>query len=190
MNIYSLKDIQSLTNTEQYFNYSDAYLSAAEVLCLKICHSNINVSYADGAVIMSLTFHAEELFLKAAISKREPTFKYGKKGHDLVYLNTKFVELFPDNKFRFNLIFNRRLPTAQELSETYKIEIKDATELLLHTEKHNADLPEDQLHRYPFSKDNNAWRALLGFEPHSFLDNIKQLKRELKNIKILILSND
>lgn len=190
MKIYTLNDIQLLPKVEQYFAFSKAYLNAAEVLCCEICQELTDKTYADGAVVMSLTFHAEELFLKAAITQKKSTFNYGQKGHDLVFLNTKFTEYYPDSKFRFSLIFNRQPPTAQELSDLYKMDIDKAHEHIRYIEKQSADLPEDQLHRYPFGRNENEWRALLGFEPCSFLVNIKELKRDLKKIKALILSND
>lgn len=87
-------DLQCMPIPEQLFAFSDAYLQSADILCATLCNSVDRATYAHGAVIMSLTFHALELFLKAAILQKAPMEVFGgRMGHDLDHLYKRYSDL-------------------------------------------------------------------------------------------------
>jgi hypothetical protein len=69
-NMLLFSEIEALPKSRQFLAYSDAYLGSAELLCHRIAASPAEATYAKGSVIMYLTFHGTELFLKAAILEK------------------------------------------------------------------------------------------------------------------------
>lgn len=168
-------DIQSATVPDQLFTFANAYLESATLLCTSLCNSKDGANYAHGAVIMSLTFHALELFLKAAILRKVPAESFGgRAGHDLDLLKNRYANLYPNKAMQFNIPFKRELP--------------DTEELLKHVREQNKAMPEDQLHRYPINVKGKEWEAMLAFEPHSFSETLRTLKHELAVVKLLMVS--
>jgi len=54
----------------QFLAFSEAYLYSAANLCSILAASPSESTYPKGAVVLSLTFHGIELFLKAAILEK------------------------------------------------------------------------------------------------------------------------
>jgi len=69
-------EIEALGKSLQFLAFSDAYLGSAEILCRAIADHPAESTYAKGAVIMYLTFHGTELFLKAAILEKDQTQQF------------------------------------------------------------------------------------------------------------------
>ena len=174
-------DLQRKPVSDQLFLFADAYLESADSLCAVLCKNVDAATYAHGAVIMSLTFHALELFLKSAILRKVPTETFaGRAGHDLTNLHKRYTNLYPGNAMHFAIPFKRELPDTKELDPQV------AEELLAYVCEQNKNMPEDQLHRYPISVDGKEWKAALGFEPNSFRMTILQLRSELAAVKVRI----
>lgn len=175
---FYFSDLQSKTVPDQLFAFADAYLQSADALCLAHCIKAESATYAHGAVIMSLTFHALELFLKAAILWKSPTESFGGRlGHDLVHLEQRYASLYPEKELRFFIPFRLETPCAQE------VDLEVTEEVVACVRNFAKNMPQDQLHRYPIGTDGESWRALLGFEPTSFYMTIKQLGKDLADIK-------
>jgi hypothetical protein len=171
-------DLQRLSISEQLFAFSQANLDSAETLCTAIRAKTEVVTYAHGAVIMSLTFHALELFLKAAILRTVPTEKFGGRvGHDLTQLYNRYKGLYPKKAMQFEVPFR-----SEEL-HTSNFDKNIVEELSALNRYRERSLPEDQLHRYPTNIEGETWDAILGFEPTSFGSTIKQLQSKLTEVK-------
>lgn len=168
-------DLQRKPVPEQLLSFADAYLESASVLCERVCTEPQHATYAHGAVIMSLTFHSLELFLKAAILRKVPAEKLA--GHDLELLEKRYSNLYPEKKHTFDIPFKRQAPDTQGLSPQI------AEELLAYVRQQNKNMPEDQLHRYPISAQGETWNPPLGFEPHSFHRVIQGLKSDFARLK-------
>lgn len=172
-------DLQLLAIPDQLFAFSDAYLQSADNLCATLCGTADRATYAHGAVVMSLTFHALELFLKAAILRKAPTEVVGgRTGHDLAVLHKRYSNLYPGKAMQFYIPFKRELP------DTKNLDPQVAEELLSYIQEQNKATPEDQLHRYPIDVDGEVWEGAFGFEPNSFSKILTELRNELAVVKL------
>ena len=140
-------DLQRKSVPEQLFSFADANLQSASVLCARLCAEADQATYAHGAVIMSLTFHSVELFLKAAILRKDSKKKCN--GHDLDRLKNQYANLYPGTNYDFDILFSRQAPDTHDLDAHISKELAHAFRLSKEKAK---EVPEDQLHRYPINK--------------------------------------
>ena len=154
-------EVLSLSVPEQYFAFSEAYIDSACRLCTVLARSSNKATYARGSVVLYLSFHATELFLKGAILYKSPQNNI-ESTHDIEKL---FKLLFKSNEPDFSGI-------EPDLIKQLKLEIK----------KLNKNNPSDQRYRYPQNTKGALWQGIQGFEASSFLLEIKQLREELNAI--------
>ena len=76
-------EIQHLTVPEKLFAYAESYLRAATALCEQLVAGNAPCTWADGAVVLMLSAHATELFLKGLLLRRVPEQQVWNRGHDI-----------------------------------------------------------------------------------------------------------
>jgi len=173
-------DLASLSIPRQFLSFSDAYLDSASRLCTVLKRSTRKSNYARGSVVLYLTFHAIELFLKGAILEREPNEKL--TNHDIQDLSNRYHNLYQGKKYKFHAPFISRKKVdlrsifGPEIIEEVKIYIEES-------EKKN---PLDQRHRYPRNLEGKPWRGSVGFEPGSCLVDIKKLKADIVRLTYLI----
>lgn len=173
-----LIDIQRLPIPAQFFAFAEANIESAEILCANLCANDAGVSYAHGAVILSLTFHSCELFLKGAILHKEPVEQFsGNTGHNLDHLSKRYTNLFPGKKWELDLPFRRDATDLNGLDPRIVEELK--TSLLVREKA----IPADQFLRYPTDIDGQPWDRLSGFEANSFLREIARIKCEFERLK-------
>lgn len=159
----------------QFSAFSDAYLDSAIRLCTVLSRSTKKATYVRGSVVLYLAFHATELFLKGAILKKVPKENVGTT-HNIGTLNNRYKNLYPGKKYRFNLLFTSEEP---DFSNIEPDKVKEYKIIIAEIEKVN---PPDQKYRYPQNKKGQPWHGANGFEPSSFLREIKQLREQFKNI--------
>ena len=172
-------DLQGLPVPGQFFAFSDAYLDSASYLCDSLCTASQAGTYAHGAAVMSLTFHSIELFFKAAILQRAPSEQFsGSSGHDLDHLYRRYANLYPgkDNALDY-LPFKRDVPDIEGLDHRL------AEELLAAIQQGKKAMPENQIYRYPTDVNGQPWKAILGFEPYSFRQLLKEIKSDFLRIR-------
>jgi hypothetical protein len=174
-------DFQRNSVPEQLFLFADANLESASVLCARLRTEANHATYAHGAVIMSLTFHSVELFLKAAILRKDSKEKCN--GHDLDRLKNQYADLYPEPNYDFDILFSRQAPDTRDLDPQISKELAHAFRLSKEKAK---EVPTDQLHRYPTNKNGMPWAAVLGFEPNSFFCEIQRLKNDFVRIRGLL----
>ena len=178
----NFSDVQQQPVSGQLLAFAEAYLDSAEVVCESLCSNVSHASYAHGAVVMSLTFHSLELFLKGCILKLHPEERFGgKAGHDLDTLSKRYFKLYPKKEFQFEMPFRSEIPevvggmAADELAE-----------LLAHINERDKKILQDQFHRYPTSVDGKTWDGAFGFEPNSFLITLRELRHVYARIRPLL----
>ncbi len=177
--MFHFSDLQCLHKPAQFFAFAEAYLESAEFLCANLCATDEGVTYAHGAVILSLTFHSCELFLKAAILQKEPNEQFsGNTGHNLEHLSNRYANLFPGKSWTLDLPFCYDAPNLDGLDPLI------AEELKTFVREHKKTMPQDQLHRYPTNNQGHAWGGLFSFEPNSFLREIARIKCQFERLKI------
>ena len=172
-------EVVSLTVPEQFSAFSDAYLDSAIRLCTVLARSTKKATYARGSVVLYLAFHATELFLKGAILKKAPKENVGTT-HNIGILNNRYKKLYPGKKYQFHLLFTSEEPDFS------KIEPDKVKEFKIIIKKIEKDNPPDQKYRYPQNKKGMPWHGVHGFEPSSFLRELKQLREQFNDISELI----
>ncbi len=156
--------IDNLSMPLQFFLFAEAYLDSAERLCRILKRSTRKLSYQRGVVVLFLTFHAVELFLKATILQRSPKEKLH---HNIERLERRYRILYPEKQFQLNVPFKTEFLgfRPDEIAEKRLI------------------LPQYQLNRYPCDKRGKDWRGIFAFEPAAFLPVIEQLQRDFRQLQ-------
>jgi hypothetical protein len=172
-------EVMSLTVPEQFSAFSAAYLDSAIRLCTVLARSTKKATYARGTVVLYLTFHATELFLKGAILKIAPKENVGTT-HNIETLNRRYKKLYPEKRYHFHLPFTAEEP---DFSSIEPDKVKELKIIIKEIEKNN---PHDQKYRYPQNKKGKPWHGVHGFEPSSFLRELKQLREQFNDISELI----
>ena len=172
--------IVSLSTPEQFLTFSEVYFDSAVRLCSVLARSTQKATYARGTVVLYLTFHATELFLKGAILKKAPREQIGKT-HNIEVLNNRYRKLYPGKKYDFEI------PFTSEEPDFSGIEPDKVKELRIIIKKFDQQNPRDQRYRYPQNKNGKPWHGVDGFEPSSFLIQLKQLREQFDRISRHIL---
>jgi hypothetical protein len=171
MHMYGNWELSNKDLPEQFFSFSDAYLDSARRLCVLLKRSTKKASYQRGCVVLYLTFHASELFLKGAILAQSPNEKLN---HDLQGYYKRYKKLYPQKEFQFEFPFKTEyFGFDPEVIEQLK----------------KQELPQDQLHKYPTDKSGNKWEGVFSFEPLELLNSIEKLRDAFKAIGNKILAN-
>ncbi len=158
-------EFKDKTVSEKFFIYSEAYLNSAGSLCDLIASSPNKQSYANGVVILYLTFHAVELFLKAAVLTKSPNEPLN---HKIEKYQNRYNKLYPAKRFKLEIPFKTE-DLDIEKYETAQIDIKLP--------------PQDQVNRYPVDKEGKEWNQPFAFEPYSFQKDINKLKENFRSIR-------
>jgi len=137
-------DIESLRASLQFLAFSEAYLESAARLCKVAASSPAESSYPKGAVVLNLTFHGVELFLKAAILEKVPSEQLaGSLRHDLDRLHKRYTNLYPAKMYAFEI------PFRYEEVNLVDPDPRIIEELRIWMTEHKRTTPADQVHRYP-----------------------------------------
>jgi hypothetical protein len=161
-------DLQNLSLNERFFKYSTAYLDASVIFCTNLVENPEKQIYPNGSVVLYLTFHATELFLKGAILKRFP--KETLNSHTINYMKPGFRKLYPGKRYDIQFPF-----------ENEKCEIEIPIDVI----KKLDTFEYDQMYRYPISIDGSEWHKkgmIPGFEATSFLKYLKYYEPKLEEV--------
>lgn len=146
-----------------FFAYADAYLGSAERLCKVLARSNRKATFERGAVVLFLSAHAIELFLKGAISLKAPRERFG---HDLAMLKARYDKLYAAKRFHFKLPFGVvQLPPAE-----------------WHAPPQNHPT-ESERFRYPGDNRYEPWQGVHGIEAGSLLRVLHALERDFARLQ-------
>lgn len=161
--------------TEGLFQYAQAYLDGATLLCQDMLLKNKSCwSWPNASVILLLSAHAIELFLKGAILCRNPSSR--PTTHDLNDLGDQYKRLFPEPSFEWDIPFRVNFPEG--MTETEIQELRNKHKDLVR--------PNSVYYRYPVGKNGKPWSISDLFEPQPFLNTIEQIKLDFTRIKAQI----
>jgi hypothetical protein len=176
-------ELQQRATYSQLLAFSGAYLDSAHALCERLCATPDEMTYAHGAVAMSLAFHSLELLFKAGIVRLHPDENFaGGSGHDLAALSKRFFRLYPKKEFQFEVPFGHEIPEV-----VGGMDPDELAALRAIVEERRRDVPEDQRHRYPVDVKGKPWRdANFSFEPNMFLATLRALQSVYERIHPLL----
>lgn len=167
-------EIRLLSVSERLFAYADAYLLAATTMCGHMAHGQQSANWPQGAVVLMLSAHSVELFLKGAILARSPTENVWARNHNLEKLREDYQRCFQEPDFAWDIPFS--IECLGEFDEVEIAQLKGKT-------------PEPSiLYRYPVQKNAKEWEGCYGFEPHSFSVVLKEVRKAFDRIRRLLNS--
>lgn len=177
-------DMRQLPVPEQLFSYAEGYRGSAAVLCEKMKSDLVSFTWPNGAVVLLLASHAVELFLKGALLKGNPTANVWDHNHNIDLLGADYRSQFPDPLFKWDIPFTDGLTETERIAQMKALypsltEVEIAELKALRDRTPNPSI----LYRYPVAKGGKQWRGLYGFEPHSFVLLLDQLKTDFDRIK-------
>lgn len=155
----------SMPPPQQLETLAHAYLESAQNLCDALADDPKNATFEKGAVVLYLSAHAVELFLKGAILRKAPNETFA---HDLEHIYNRYRALFPGKRFAFT-----SMPFTYEYPGMSKKEIAEV--------KREKPYPSE-MYRYPVSKTGEPWEAALGFEASSFSRSLSVLHEDFVRI--------
>lgn len=163
--------LQHMTLPEQFFEFSLSYLRASTQLCISLAHATEGGSYTDGCVILALTRHAIELYLKGAILAKSEMDEADRSisGHDLDTLYDQYRRAYPNDVYALTLPF--------QIGDEKSVDI-DLDNEEVDRSRVNAWPRPDQLYRYPANRDFRPWDGAFAFIPGMFLVELEELTRE------------
>lgn len=162
-------EILHLTAPQRFFEYAEAYRNAAIALCFKMTAEDTSCTWPNAAVVLLLAAHATELFIKGVILCRDSTATI--EHHNIDNLSTEYRKHYPEPEFEWDIPFQTEYPDIAEIEIEALKKLSPAPSIL---------------YRYPVARDGKEWGGVFGFEPHSFLGVLEQVKRDFDRIKAQI----
>ena len=159
-------EIRRLAVPDKLFAYAGSYLRGATTLCIDLAQPDAACTWGDGALVLMLSAHAVELFLKGLLLKRMPEEQVWKLGHNIERLTTEYCARFTDSGYEWDVPF-----------KTEYTDRTTAQELVLR------DAPPSILFRYPVTKSGKDWHGLYAFEPNSFIPILRRMSEDFKRLR-------
>lgn len=164
-------EIRHLTVPNKMFAYANSYLRGSTALCEDLARSS-GTTWADGAVVLMMSAHATELFLKGMLLTKLSEEEVWKRGHDLEGLATDYRSAFTTPEFEWAVPFRTEYPEGMTREEIAEL-------------RPRRDAPPSILYRYPVDRAGEDWRGLYGFEPNSFIPVLRTMKSDFERLRAL-----
>ncbi|WP_157412683.1 hypothetical protein [Acidovorax sp. Root217] len=165
----------STSVSQQFFDYSIAYLNAAKVLNARALE--IEIKWADATVVLWNACHAVELFLKATILLKEPSIKHSKlQDHNIARLAQRHRLLYDQKRFHWEIPF---MVTTESMigANGYSIKLSEEDRKRI-----EGRIPFSIEHRYPVDREGKPWDGLQGMSPAGFAQALDRLHNDFNRI--------
>jgi HEPN domain len=173
MPVYSF-DIDNLSIPERHLNYSEAYLYSSKILCENLIRKPEQETYSKGCACMFNARLSVELFLKAALLKKDPNIKFH---HVIDKLAILFKQHYPEKEFEWDVPFTIIVSGVDN-------DEKKAKMIKRHTNKQ----PQDQIYRYPIGKNKEPWDGVEQFSASAFISFVNEIENDMNRLKRAIYS--
>lgn len=162
-------EIRNLPVPEKMFAYATSYARGAIALCDELAQSSA-YSWPDGAVVLMMSSHATELFLKAMLLKRVPEELVWDLGHDLESAWEGYCLSFPEPEYQWDIPF--KTVYSAGITPAQKAEFQKMR-----------DAHQSILFRYPVDKKTGKdWKGLYAFEPNLFIPVLRKMKDDFRRV--------
>lgn len=164
-NLLTNAKLRSSSPENQFASLAFAYLDSARQLCDSLARAPADATFERSTVVLYLSAHAVELFLKGAIIRKSPLEHFG---HNLEQIYNRYRALFPAARFQLsNMPFGSEYVglTSQEIAEV-KREQPDASEQ----------------YRYPVNRAGAPWDAAIGFDTFSYCVTLFNMRTDFEKI--------
>jgi hypothetical protein len=160
-------ELLELSIPDRFFAYAEAYSNGAKALTEKMASDDSPSNWPNAAVVLMLSAHSVELFLKGALFTKDPKAKINH--HNIDVLFDLYCQNYTDGKFSFEMPFKTEYLSISEA------EIKALRE---HT-----SLTPSVLYRYPTASGELEWGGAYGFEVSSFLPVLNKLITDFQRLR-------
>lgn len=160
-------ELLDLSIPQRFISYAKAYCNGAIALTEKMITDITQSNWPNAAVVLMLSSHSVELFLKGALFAKNPTAKMDH--HKIEVLFDLYCQEFPDDRFTFDMPF-----------KTEYLGVSEAEILVL--KKQNYPTPS-VYYRYPTKTGEREWEGAAGFEAPSFLPVLEQLIEDYRRLE-------
>lgn len=161
-------ELVGLSIPARYLAYADAYRDGAASITEKMISDDAQATWPNAAVVLMLSVHAVELFLKGALFKKDP--KANLHHHNIEALYKLYCKSYDSPGFEFHMPFKTEYPGMSE------------TEIAALMEERKSPAPS-VLYRYPTANGDTEWEGAFGFEASSFLPVLDQLRTDFSRLK-------
>lgn len=158
-------EIAHVGEPQRFVLYARAYLDAAWVLCEQMIAHEAQRTWPNATVVLMLSAHSVELFLKGAILSRDVNAKVG--DHRIDLLSSSYKDLYLEPELEFDVPFRTEYPSISE----------EEIQALKKTEP----VPSI-LFRYPVRKPGVEWQGVHAFAADSFLRILSNLRTAYERI--------
>ena len=158
-------EIAHFSESRKFVLYAHAYLNSAVLSCEQMAAHDAQRTWPNATVILMLSTHSVELFLKGAILSRDNDAKVG--NHRIDLLTEKYRALYVEPGFEFDVPFRTEYPSISE----EEIQALKTTEPV-----------PSILFRYPVRKPGVEWQGVLAFEAEGFLRILSNLQSAYERI--------
>jgi hypothetical protein len=157
-------EMENKTQSELFFDLGFAYMDTSILSTKSMLNNQTPSQYSQSRVILSLAYHAIELFLKGAILFKKNEYKVN--GHNLDTLYKEYQKLYTQDKFQLESPFITRF-MGISVDEINSINLP----------------PRDQMYRYHTDRNTEKWEGVEGFIPQDFLKKSSSLKNKFIELK-------
>jgi len=152
---------------DRFFEYSESYGNGAKALVEKMATDNSQATWPNAAVVLMLSVHSVELFLKGAIFIDNS--KANINHHNIESLFEMYCQIYKEEKYNFDMPF--------------KTEYLGMSEAEIEVLKENKRPTPSVLYRYPTASGEAEWEGAYGFEVSSFVPVIFQLLEDYRRLR-------
>lgn len=145
-------DLLELRVPERYFAYAESYGGGAQSITEKMLDVESESNWPNAAVVLMLSAHSVELFLKGAIFKNDALAKVGH--HNIEELYEIYCSIYTTDEFNFDM--------------PLKTEYLGMSEAKIMALKKSKPPTPSVLYRYPTASGNKEWEGAFGFEASYF----------------------
>lgn len=160
-------ELLGLSVPARFFAYAEAYGNGAKSITETMATDDAHVNWPNAAVVLMLSAHAVELFLKGALFRKDPAADL--KNHNLDKLHDLYCQTYAGKEHAFIMPFKTEYLGMSEA----EIEVM---------KKRKSPMPS-VLYRYPTENGTTEWGGAYGFEASSFLPVIEQLLDDFSRLK-------
>lgn len=159
-------EMAGLTEPQRYFFYAEAYLQASIGMCLRMKDHESQHTWPNACVALMLAAHSVELFLKAAILRKNSVTAWG---HNLADLDETYRATYRDPRFAFECPF--------------KTEYLGFTETEVKMLRKNEEPQPSIQFRYPVRKPGVDWEGVRSFNPREFVATLDALSKSYARLR-------
>ena len=162
-------ELLELSIPERFFAYAEAYCNGAKALTEQMASDADQSNWPNAAVVLMLSVHSVELFLKGALFQNDSKAKINH--HNIDALFDLYCQEFSGNEYSFDMPFKTEYLGMSE------------TEIEILNKQHKSPAPS-VLYRYPTaSGEQEEWEGAYGLEASSFLPVLSQLSDDFKRLR-------